>query len=60
MYLYVYDQNVYEKLTQLGKKYFREFDDINGTHVWVFIDDDDEKFDLVGGYIRSPELHMAF
>lgn len=60
MYLYVYDQNVYDQLTQLGKKFFREFTDVNGIHVWVFIDDGDEKFDLVDGYIRSPELHMAF
>jgi hypothetical protein len=61
MYLYVYDQNVYDELVKSGKQCLSTLTDINGATIWVFADDGSvQAFGFDGGYIRSPELRMSF
>lgn len=61
MYLYVFDQNVYDELVQMGQKCLREMTDINGRKIWVFArNDSNMKFAQHEGCICTPELHMAF
>lgn len=61
MYLYVYDQNTYEKLIASGEQCLREMTDIHGHKIWVFVVNDvTERFGFEDGCIRSAELHMAF
>ena len=60
MYLYVYDEGLYNSLIAQGKKLLYHTIDINGVPIWVFASDGTEKFDLDGGgYYRSSELHIA-
>ena len=59
MYLYVYDEELYNLLIATGRQCLRQITDIHGYQIWVFASDGQEHFDRQGGYFRSPELHMV-
>lgn len=60
MYLYVFNQELHDKLVASGKQVITQRVDINGKPIWVFASDGKECFAAGDVYYRTDVLHMSF
>ena len=60
MYLYVFSQDLHDRLVASGKQELQHMTDISGKPVWVFASDGKECFAAGDQYYRTDVLHMSF